>query len=73
MPQILNNYEYFFDRFNIPSLSKTTLEDLACGCKVISWKGVVKNAREILEKHSLRNVIDELLKVYSELVNTRLN
>jgi len=70
MPKILNNYEYFFDRFNIPSLSKTALEALACGCKVVSWKGLVKNAQEILEKHSLRNVIDRLLAVYSEFVNT---
>ena len=70
MPKILSNYEYFFDRFNISSLSKTALEALACGCKVIGWKGLVTNYQEILEKHNLQNVIAELIKIYRKVLET---
>jgi len=70
MPKILNNYEYFFGRFNIPSLSKTALEALACGCKVISWKGLVTNSQEILKKHNLQKVIEKLMEIYKEVLET---
>ncbi len=38
-PKLLNLFEYLIDRNYIPSLSKTALEALACGLKVIRWDG----------------------------------
>lgn len=66
MPHFLNQFEVFFDRFTIPTLSKTALEALACGCKVISWKGLITNAEEIIKNHSLSVVTEKLLKIYRE-------
>lgn len=66
MPNFLNQFEVFFDRFTIPSLSKTALEALACGCKVISWKGLVANSEEILKNHNMELVTEKLLKIYQE-------
>ena len=43
-PRFMQDFEYFIDRHNIPSLSKTALEALAMGLKVINWEG------KILEK-----------------------
>lgn len=71
MPILLNRFEVFFDRFVIPSLSKTAFEALACGCKVISWKGIVTNSEEILRNHSLEAVTEKLLKVYEEMFCAR--
>jgi len=68
MPIFLNEFEVFFDRFSIPSLSKTGLEALACGCKVISWKGEVTNSEEILNNHSLEVVTEKLLKIYENII-----
>lgn len=34
---MLNRYEYCIDRTSPESLSKTALEALACGLKVIRW------------------------------------
>ncbi|UCH32506.1 MAG: hypothetical protein JSV05_03765, partial [Candidatus Bathyarchaeota archaeon] len=67
MPLFLRQFEVFFDQFTIPSLSKAALEALASGCKVISWKGFVANADEIIENHSLSAVTDKLVKIYKEL------
>ena len=69
MPLFLNQFEVFFDRFAIPSLSKTALEALACGCKVISWKGHVTNAEEMIKNHSLSVVTEKLIKIYEKLLN----
>ncbi len=41
MPYILNKYEYFIDHKYVPALSKTALEALACGLKVIRWDNKV--------------------------------
>ena len=41
MPKVLNRYEYYIDRMSPKSLSKTALEVLACGLKVIRWDGRV--------------------------------
>lgn len=68
MPLFLNQFEVFFDRFNIPSLSKTAIEALACGCKVISWKGLVTNSEEILKNHSFEVVTEKLVKIYEEVL-----
>lgn len=72
MPIFLNQFEVFFDRFSIPSLSKTALEALACGCKVISWKGPVTNSENILRSHSLETVTKKLLQIYESLDNCNL-
>ncbi len=64
MPKFLNKFEVFIDRFNIPSLSKTALEALACGCKVISWKGPIENPEKITRIHDLHVVTEKLLKSY---------
>lgn len=64
MPYFLNQFEVFFDRFAIPSLSKTALEALASGCKVMSWKGLVKNPEKMLQNHSLEVVTEKLMNVY---------
>jgi len=67
MPRLLNQFEVFFDQFSIPSLSKTALEALACGCKVISWKGQITNSEEIIKNHSLPVVTEKLVKIYESL------
>lgn len=66
MPFFLNQFEVFFDRFTIPSLSKTALEALACGCKVVSWNGVITNPKELLTRHSLQSVSGRLVKLYEQ-------
>jgi hypothetical protein len=40
-PKYLNQFEYYIDRKEIRSLSKTGLEALACGLKVVNWQGTV--------------------------------
>ena len=73
MPSFLNGFEVFFDQSTIPSLSKTALEALACGCKVFSWKGLVTNPDKTLKNHSLENVTEKLLQIYQKLiVNNKL-
>lgn len=37
LPIVLNLFEYYIDHNYIRSLSKTALEALACGCRVIRW------------------------------------
>lgn len=69
MPLFLNQFEVFFDRFNIPSLSKTALEALACGCKVFGWKGLVTNSEEILRNHSLEAVTEKLVHTYKKILD----
>ena len=67
MPSFLNRFEVFFDQSTIPSLSKTALEALACGCKVFSWKGLVTSPEKTLKNHSLESVTEKLLQVYQKL------
>lgn len=67
MPFFLNQFEVFFDRFTIPSLSKTALEALACGCRVVSWNRLITNPKEILRRHSLQSVSETLAKLYEKL------
>ena len=69
MPLLLNQFEVFFDRFTIPSLSKTALEALACGCKVIGWKGPITNPEEILQNHSLQAVTQKLIDIYEKVLH----
>ena len=68
MPEFLNRFEYFVDRFTIPSLSKTALEALACGCKVVSWKGLITNPEKIIKNHSLQSVTEKLVDIYKGML-----
>lgn len=68
MPLLLNQFEVFFDRFNITSLSKTALEALACGCKVIGWRGPIKDPEKILKEHNLEDVTRKLIEIYEKMV-----
>ena len=62
MPLILNSIKIFHDRKTIKSLSKTALEALACGCKVIDFNG---NQHIIFpEKHRADNVAFKLYQIY---------
>lgn len=69
MHAFLNQFEVLFDRFTIPSLSKTALEALACGCKVIGWDGPVANPKEILRHHGLQSVTERLTRLYEILLH----
>ena len=66
IPEKFNRYEYYIDRTEIPSLSKTALEALACGLKVIRWDG------ELVEKlpteHKPENIAKKIWKIYQEVM-----
>ena len=64
-PNFLSKFEYFIDREGIPSLSKTALEALACGVKVIRWDG--KIIKKLPEKHLPENVIHKLAELYMKI------
>jgi glycosyltransferase involved in cell wall biosynthesis len=66
MPETLNRYEYYVDRTQIPSLSKTALEALACGLKVVRWDGVVLQG--LPEEHKPENVVRTLVSVYDSIL-----
>jgi len=66
MPKVLNQYEYVIN-FHYPILSKTSLEALACGCKVVMWDGkVISN---LPSQHRPEQVVDRLLEVYKEALS----
>ncbi len=62
MPFFLNRFEYFVDRWWIKSLSKTALEALACGLKVIRWDG--KIVKDLPIEHKPEYVISRLARIY---------
>lgn len=69
MPDLLSRYEYYFDvrRPDLRSfLSKTGLEALACGCKVVRGDGEVF-VDGLPPVHEPRYVARKLSKIYSEL------
>jgi hypothetical protein len=41
MPMFLSKFDYMIDQSTIPSLSKTALEALAAGCKVLGYDGKI--------------------------------
>lgn len=63
LPQFLNDFEYYIDRNYVPSLSKTALEALACGLKVIDYNREL--VRELPEQHEPQNVTPQLYKLYN--------
>jgi len=64
LPILFNKIKYFIDRYSIKSLSKTALEALACGCKVVNYKG------EVVEKlpnyHKPEFVVESYLRLIEE-------
>ncbi|MEM4691288.1 MAG: glycosyltransferase [Desulfurococcaceae archaeon] len=66
MPRLLSSYEFFIDRTEIPSLSKTALEALACGTKVIRWDGEIID--HLPEEHKPENVVRKLYDIYRIMI-----
>lgn len=66
LPEYLNKFEYFIDRKKILSLSKTALEALACGLKVIRWDDKVVDS--LPEEHRQENVVKHLKEIYMQVV-----
>jgi len=65
MPKKLNEYEYYIDQTELPSISKTALEALACGCKVITWKGEI--VKELPLQNRPENVVEQIYNVYQKV------
>ncbi len=74
MPQLLNKYEYYIDiKRNaikhvklLEAMSKTGLEALACGCKVVRWDGEIVEG--LPDQHRPENVVKRLYEIYQEVV-----
>lgn len=66
LPRFLNKFEYYIDRNYISSLSKTALEALACGLKVVRWDG--KIVKSMPSDHKPETVIRCLKGVYETLI-----
>ena len=71
MNNILNNTEYYIDikRKNgqfIRIISKTALEALSCGCKVIKKNGLI--IKKMPKVHEANKVVDQLYKIYKDLI-----
>jgi len=64
MPQNLSRFEYFIDREGIHSLSKTALEALAMGLKVIRWDNRIVEGLPC--GHLPENVARKSLEIYGE-------
>lgn len=64
MPELLNRYEYYIDRNYIHSLSKTALEALSCGVKVLDWREEVVTS--LPEEHKPKKVVDRFLGALRE-------
>ncbi len=64
MPYLLNRYEYFIDHSYVKALSKTALEALACGAKVIRWDGSIVEG--LPPEHRPENVIERISEIYEK-------
>jgi hypothetical protein len=62
MPEFLSRFEYFIDRFSIPSLSKIALEALAIGSKVLGYDGYIHKSLPV--KHVPLSIAYSSLKIY---------
>lgn len=73
LPNVLCKHEYYIDvKRNVegrlmPSLSKTGLEALACGLKVIKWNGEVIKGLPI--EHRPESVVNKLYRLYINLIS----
>jgi hypothetical protein len=73
MPLLLNKYKYFIDiphgfskeETIIPALSRTGLEALACGTKVLS--PFYGELRELPQEHRLETVIRRLAEIVESI------
>ena len=65
IPKVLNRYEYYIDRMSPKSLSKTALEALACGLKVIRWDGRVVSGLPL--EHRPERVADTVWRMYRQI------
>lgn len=70
MPKIFNEFGYYIDvkkKFGklLRSLSKTGLEALACGCKVVQWDSKIIHELPFCHKpfYCAKNVFDEYKKI----------
>ena len=74
MPDVLSQYEYYVDVKRqspstpiLSSLSRTALEALACGTKVVTWTGdVVANLQR---QHKPDNAVETLWQVYRNVLD----
>lgn len=71
-PEVLSQYEYYIDVKGIPNydekmISKTAIEALACGCKVIREGGEI--IQEFSHVYDPKNVIEKLWNLYELLFN----
>jgi len=62
MPRFLSSFEIFIDQQSIPSLSKTALEALAVGLKVVRWDGKIVSG--LPTEHDPKNVAKRWLNIY---------
>jgi len=67
MPRLLNRFEFFVDRFTIPSLSKTALEALACGIKVVAWNGEI--VEKLPEDNKPEIVVQRVYNLYKKILD----
>lgn len=67
MPGFLNRFEFYVDQIAIPSLSKTALEALACGLRVIDWRRE-EAPRSILSGHDPDEIGGRLFQVYKQII-----
>ncbi len=75
MPELLNRYEYYIDikrpyKTDLPIIEatgKTTLEALACGCRVIRWDGKVLEGLPAANRPE--NVVAQYFELYSALTS----
>lgn len=73
MPRLLSRFEYYIDTKRIEGghgLSKTALEALACGVKVIDWKGEV--VERLPPMHHPKASVELLHVLYKGLVAGKL-
>ncbi len=66
LPLLLSFHEYFIDRIILKDLSKTALEALACGLKVIKDNKIITS---LPQDHNPHNVINKLVKIYKSILN----
>lgn len=66
MPSFLSQFSIFIDRHAIHSLSKTALESLAMGLKVVRWDG--KIVEGLPKRHKPENVAKTTLEIYKNVL-----
>jgi len=67
MPRFLGGFEFYIDRYMIHSLSKTALESLALGLKVVRFDGTILEG--LPAYHTPNNVFEKLNRIYEKVLN----